>query len=136
MSANIKSSGGGYGVERALPGFENGVWSDEWASPAILGGALSGDSFTVRLTVTDTVGGSSTYTLPLYRLRWAMKFNANGTAVGFGMEPGGSDCLQVPNHWHLYGGIPVLSPLAYGAAAPGSAVSNPVEGQIYLRIGT
>ena len=136
VSAAIKGSGGDYGAETSLPGFENGVWSDEWGSPAILGGTLSGDSFTVRFTVTDTVGGSSTYTLPLYRLHWAMKFNSNGTAVGFGMEPTGQECLQLPNHWRLYGGIPVLSPLAYGTAAPALAVSNPVEGQVYLRINT
>ncbi len=134
VSASIKPSGGSYGAEEALPDFENGIWSDEWTNPVILGGTLTGDSFTVRLTVSDTVGGSSTYTLPLYRLRWTMKFNGTGTAVGFGLEPGEENCLQIPNHWHLYGGIPVLSPLAYGTAAPASAVSDPVEGQIYLRV--
>ena len=136
VSASIKPSGGSYGTERTLSGFENGIWSDEWASPVILGGSLSGDSFTVRLTVSDTVGGSSSYTVPLYRLRWAMKFNETGTAVGFGMEPAASDALFIPNHWRLYGGIPVLSPNAYGTAAPSDAVSSPVEGQIYLRITT
>jgi len=136
VSASIKPAGGNYSAETALTGFENGVWSDEWASPVILGGSLTGDSFTVRLTVTDTVGAGSTYTAQLYRLRWAMKFNSTGTAVGFGMEPTEANALQIPNHWHLYGGIPVLSPNAYGTAAPASSVSNPVEGQIYLRIVT
>lgn len=134
VSANIQPAGGSYGAETALTGYENGVWSDKWSSPAILGGALSGDSFTVRLTVNDSVGGSSVYTLPLYRLHWAMKFNRTGTAVGFGMEPSAQDALQIPDHWRMYCGIPVLSPLAYGAAAPDTAVTAPVEGQIYLRV--
>ena len=136
VSTNIKPSGGEYGEETILSGYESGVWSDAWETPAVLGGDLSGDSFTVRLTVRDTVGGSSSYTLPLCRLRWAMKFNSSGTAVGFGMEPTEADCMQLPDHWRLYGGIPVLSPLAYGTAAPATAVSDPVEGQIYLRIST
>lgn len=134
VSVNIRPAGGGYGTETALPSFENGVWSDLWANPAILGGALNGDSFTVRLTVSDSVGGSSAYTVPLYRLHWAMKFNSSGTAVGFGMEPDSPDALQIPNHWRMYCGTPVLSPLAYGTASPESAVSDPVEGQIYLRV--
>ncbi len=134
VSAAVCPAGGSYGEDTALDGFENGVWSDGWASPAILGGSLSGDSFTVRLTVKDTVGGGATYTVPLYRLRWAMKFNETGTAVAFGMEPTERNALQIPDHWRMRCGVPALSPLAYGTASPDEAVSDPVDGQIYLRI--
>ena len=122
------------GRETALTGFESGVWSDEWAMPLLLGGALTGDSYTLRFTVGDTLGGSASYMLPLYSSQWAMKFNHSGTAVGFGMEPTRDNALQVPEHWRLCGAIPVLSPLCYGTAAPESAVTSPVEGQLYLRI--
>ena len=124
------------GQETALTDFESGVWSDEWTTPLFVGGALTGDSCTLRFTVTDSLGGSAAYTLPLYSTRWAMKFNHSGTAVGFGMEPTRENALQLPEHWRLCGGIPVLSPLCYGTAAPENAVTGPVEGQIYLRIMT
>ena len=124
------------GRETALTGFESGVWSDEWAAARLVGGTLTGDSYTLYFTVTDTLGGSASYTLPLYAAQWAMKFNSSGTAVGFGMEPTRDNALQLPEHWRLCGGIPVLSPLCYGTAAPESAVTSPVEGQIYLRIAT
>ena len=136
VSVAVKPSGGSYSEESILTGYENGVWSDAWAVPTILGGDLAGDSMTVRFTVTDAAGASSVYTVPVYRLQWAMKFNADGTAVGFGMAPETSDALQIPDHWRLYGGIPVLSPAVYGTAAPETAVSSPVEGQIYLRTET
>ncbi|MDO4982734.1 MAG: hypothetical protein Q4E35_04160 [Eubacteriales bacterium] len=134
VTVAAKPSGGSYGNETVLSGYENGVWSDRWSTPAIIGGTLTGDSVTVRFTVTDAVGASSVYTVPMYRLQWAMKFNSSGTAVGFGMAPDAQNALQIPDHWRLYGGIPVLSPSAYGTAAPETAVSSPVEGQIYLRI--
>lgn len=136
VSTAVRSLSGSYSGETVLSGYENGVWSDEWNTPRILGGNLTEDSITVRFTVTDLTGTSSVYTVPMYRLKWAMKFNSSGTAVGFGMAPDTSNALQLPNHWRLYSGIPVLSPSAYGSSAPEAAVSSPVEGQIYLRIGT
>ena len=135
VSVSVKS-GGNYGSETVLSGFENGVWSDRWATPLILGGSLTGDSVTLRFTVTDSTLAQSIYTFPMYTLQWAMKFNSTGTAVGFGMAPQTDNALYIPDHWRLYGGIPVLSSSAYGTLAPETAVSSPVEGQIYLRIAT
>lgn len=132
VSVSIRPTGGEWSADTELTGFESGVWSNEWAAPAVLGGGLTGDSYTLRLTVTDAVGSRSEYTLRFYHQQWAMKFNADGTALGFGMAPTAANAVQMPDAWRLYVGMLVLSENSYGTALPGEAVSEPVEGQLYF----
>ncbi|MGI5976160.1 MAG: DUF859 family phage minor structural protein [Candidatus Limivicinus sp.] len=134
VSVSIQPTGGQWSGETELSGFESGIWSDEWASPSVLGGAMEGDSYTVRLTISDTLGSSSFYTLRLYHQQWAMKFNAGGTALGVGMAPTVDNALQIPDGWKLYAGALVLSDCSYGSAPPEEAVSNPAEGQLYFML--
>ena len=64
--------------------------------------------------------------------QWAMKFNAAGTAVGFGMAPTVQDAVQLPDTWKLYAGALVLSENSYGTQTPELAVSEAAEGQLYF----
>lgn len=132
VSVKCRSSGGDWGGETVLTDFEDGVWSDNWAAPLVLGGAMQGDSYSLSLTVTDALGCASRYTLGLYHQRWAMKFNEKGTALGIGMEPAAENALQLPDSWRLYAGAIVLSENSYGYQEPENAVAQPVQGQLYF----
>lgn len=131
-AVSIQPAGGEWGAETPLTGFENGVWSNEWSTLAVLGGGLTGDSYNLRLNAKDSLGSVSIYTLRLYRRQWAMKFNAAGTAVGFGMAPTVQDAVQLPDTWKLYAGALVLSENSYGTQTPELAVSEAAEGQLYF----
>ena len=134
VSVSIRPTGGTWGAETALTGFESGKWSHRWGAPSVLGGELTGDGYTLRLRVTDAVGSASVYTVQLYSQQWAMKFNARGTAVGFGMTPTAENAVQLPDTWRLYAGALVLSSGSYGATPPEQAALSPVEGQLYFYI--
>ena len=108
------------------------MWSNEWSTPAVLGGGLTGDSYNLRFKAKDSLGSVSVYTLRLYRRQWAMKFNAAGTAVGFGMAPTVQDAVQLPDTWKMYAGALVLSENSYGTQTPELAVSEAAEGQLYF----
>ena len=132
LYARLQPTGGDWGETVELGGFESAVWSHQWAEPAILGGAMQGDSYKLELTVTDRLGWAARYTLDMYSQRWAMKFNAKGTALGLGMEPNAENALQMPDSWRLYAGAIVLSDRAYGYEEPEQAVESPVQGQVYF----
>ena len=134
VTAAIQPTGGSWGEETALPGFESGAWSHQWTTPQLLGGALQGDSYKLSLVICDALNCASRYTLGLYHQRWAMKFNEKGTAVGFGMEPTVEKALQLPEEWRLYAGGIVLSEKSYGYLEPEEAVAEPVEGMLYFLI--
>jgi len=132
VTAAIQPTGGSWGEETALSGFESGVWSHQWAAPQLLGGTLQGDSYKLSLVICDALNCASRYTLGLYHQRWAMKFNKGGTALGLGMEPTVEKALQLPDNWKIYAGALVLSEASYGYAQPETAVSEPVQGQLYF----
>lgn len=134
VSAAIQPTGGESGTEINLDGFESGVWSDVWAKPCILGGDMLGDSYTVRLAIKDALGSESRYTLRLYHQKWAMKFNADGTALGIGMAPTVPNALQLPDMWRMYAGMLVLSDKSYGYGPPGERVEEAVDGQLYFQL--
>lgn len=133
-SVSIRPAGGDWGAETPLEGFESGVWSDKWAAPGIYGGALTGESYSLRLTVQDSVGMKSVYTLKLYSRKWAVKFNADATALGIGMAPTVTNGVQLPDEWRLYAGALVLSDASYGTRPPEEAVPDAAEGQLYFYI--
>lgn len=132
LSLRLQPTGGDWGEEITLPGFESGVWSHQWKSPVILGGSMQGDSYKLSLTITDRLGVSARYTVDMYHQRWAMKFNARGTALGLGMEPTVENALQMPDSWRLYAGCIVLSEKSFGYAQPEDAVEAPAQGQLYF----
>lgn len=130
--ARLQPTGGDWGERLELSGFESGIWSHQWASPAILGGGLQGDSYKLELSITDRLGWAARYTVDMYHQRWALKFNAEGTALGLGMEPNAENALQMPESWRLYAGGIVLSEKSYGYEEPEDAVEDPAEGQLYF----
>lgn len=132
--ARLQPTGGSWGESLELTGFESGVWSNLWASPAIPGGSLQGDSYKLELSISDKLGWTARYTVDMYHRRWAMKFNESGTALGLGMEPNTENALQLPESWRLYAGAIVLSEKSYGYEEPEEAVENPAEGQLYFML--
>lgn len=134
VSVSIQPAGGAFGAETELAGFESGKWSHKWSAPTVLGGALTGDGYTLRLRVKDAVGSTGVYTVRLFSQQWAMKFNARGTAVGFGMAPTAENAVQLPDTWRLYAGALVLASGSYGTSPPEQAVLSPVEGQLYFYV--
>lgn len=130
----IKAVGGRWVDERELTGFESGVWSDLWAQKTVLGGVLVEDSFIICFTITDELGSTVQYMEGMYSNKWALKLNAKGTAIGFGMEPTEDKAVQMPSTWTLHAGSIVLSEKSYGTSPPESAISSPVEGQLYFYI--
>lgn len=134
VKACIQPTGAAAGEQITLTAFTSGVWSDEWVTPTLLGGELTGDGYTLKLYVKDMVGQEREYRVQIYHQQWAMKFNATGTAVGFGMSPTAENAVQLPDTWRLYAGRLVLGESAYGVADPAQAVQNAVEGQLYFKL--
>lgn len=134
LSLRIKPSGGDWGEETALPGFESGRWSSQWASPALPGGDMEGESYVLRFILRDALGSESVYEHRLYDQRWALKFNAAGTALGIGMAPAADRALQLPDMWRLYTGQLVLSGRSFGYLSPDEAAGEAVEGQVYFQL--
>lgn len=132
LGVKVQPVGGSWGSETALPSFQSGLWSSEWTPMPRLGATDPEKSYKIAITVKDTVGCSSSYTVGLYHRSWAMKFNSKGTAVGFGMEPAVDRAVQMPDIWRFYPGIIVLSDSSCGYTEPEKAVADPVEGQLYF----
>lgn len=129
-----KYGSGNWRSKVELTAFESGVWSHQWAESTVLGGALIHDSYLVRFTVTDSLGSTAQYIEGMYSNNWALKLNSDGTAIGFGMAPSISNAVQMPATWKFYPGSIILSTKSYGTAPPESAISSPVEGQLYFHI--
>lgn len=72
----------------------------------IITGPTSPDiDYEVRVTITDLAGGTSSVFYNLFARNWAMKFNEDGTAVGFGMAPIDEKTLQIPEDWDIRIGL-------------------------------
>ncbi len=73
------------------------------------GGTLEQDtSYSIRLTATDSLGHSTTTTLTLPGLRWAIKFRPKGLGVAFGKAAENNKRLELPEDWELYFGTTSL----------------------------
>lgn len=68
------------------------------------GGYNPDTSFEIKIQVTDTVGGTGTVLTRVNTRKWAMKFNYNATAVGFGKAPEHTEALELPDTWSIYFG--------------------------------
>jgi len=134
VSVRKQPIGGAWSSDTILQSFQSGVWSHNWSPLMLLGGIDPEHSYKVAITISDALGCSATYTMGLYLQNWAMKFNSNGTAVGFGMAPTVENAVQMPDIWRFYAGAIVLSDGSYGFNEPEQTVANPVEGQLYFQL--
>ena len=92
FSARVAQGGGSYGGATALTS----------GTAKVVSAGLDPDQrATVKLTVTDALGGSSETAVTLPGRKWAMKFRADGQGVGFGKAPENAKSLEVPADWTL-----------------------------------
>ncbi len=98
--------GGGYSTSSALTS----------GTARILGGSLAVDAtFSVMITLTDTVGKTSSYAGEISSATYIMHVKKGGRAVGFGMAAGADDTISF--------GWPVILGAALQVAATGSGVT-------------
>ena len=97
MTVAYKTTTGQYGDETSFLSGETVIVPDP--SSAI---ALSADvTYIARITVTDRLGNAATATKTIPSQKWAMKFSADGNAVGFGKAPEGDKRLEIPSDWEV-----------------------------------
>ena len=94
MTVANSTRGGSYGAETPM----------QSGTPQLVGGLNADLTYTARITLTDALGGSASATGVISSRKWAMKFNADATAVGFGKAPEADRVLEIPADWELVRG--------------------------------
>lgn len=91
MSVAFKTTTGSYGTETPMT-----------SGTAVVVSGLDPDvTYVARITLTDRLGNSSTATNTIRSQKWAMKFNSDATAVGFGKAPEANKVLEIPEDWMI-----------------------------------
>lgn len=91
MSVAFKTTQGSYGTETAMA---SGLQS-------VIPGLDPDVTYVARITITDAVGNSASAIATINTRRWAMKFNATGTAVAFGKAPESDKVIELPHDWEV-----------------------------------
>lgn len=95
MSVAFKTTTGSYGTETPMT-----------SDTAVVVSGLDPDvTYVARITLTDRLGNSTTVQAAINSQKWAMKFNATATAVGFGKAPESNNVLEIPNEWSIVKGV-------------------------------
>lgn len=91
MSVAFKTTTGSYGTETPMT-----------SDTAVVVSGLDPDvTYVARITLTDRLGNSTTVQAAINSQKWAMKFNATATAVGFGKAPETDRVLEIPHDWEI-----------------------------------
>lgn len=95
LTAAFKSAGGSYGAETSLI-----------SGTASLLFPVSADiSYTVRLTLTDSLGNTAIYYANVPTRKWAMKFRPDGNGVAFGKAAETNALFEITADWDVkFGG--------------------------------
>lgn len=93
LTVATQPSGGSWSAETAI---SSGVVS-------ILSGFDADTTYLVRVTVTDALGNTSSYTETVPRRKWAMKFRPNGSGVAFGKAPSADDLFELEDTMSVKG---------------------------------
>lgn len=84
-----------------------GSWSAETTITSgvvsILGGFDADTTYAVRVTVTDALGNTSSYTETVPKRKWAMKFRPNGSGVAFGKVPSADNLFELEDNMAVRG---------------------------------
>ena len=87
----------------------------------------------VKLTLTDALGGSASWEQRVPPRRWAMKFRPDGEGVGFGKAPEHGGALELPEDWCLRFGRQRLHPAMLGAQETGdTAAAAHAAGEYFI----
>lgn len=82
-----------------------GAWSAQTAmtsgSVTLLSGISPDATYEIRITLTDRLGNTATYTQSLSTRAWAMKFRPTGNGVAFGKAAESDNALELGNNWTL-----------------------------------
>lgn len=82
-----------------------GAWSAQTAMTSgratLLSGISPDASYEIRITLTDRLGNTATYTQSLSTRAWAMKFRPTGNGVAFGKAAERNNALELGNGWIL-----------------------------------
>ena len=119
-TATISSLGGQnrhtLSVQSRRPG---GAWGGATAlnsgTAKILGGFSPDLSYELRLTLTDALGNSASYSQSFPTRKWAMQFRPDGSGVAFGKAAEHDRSLQIPADWEFRRGEAPLKLASYSA---------------------
>jgi len=82
-----------------------GAWSAQTAMTSgratLLSGISPDTTYEIRITLTDRLGNTATYTQSLSTRAWAMKFRPTGNGVAFGKAAESDNALELGNNWTL-----------------------------------
>lgn len=82
-----------------------GAWSAQTAMTSgratLLSGISPDASYEIKITLTDRLGNTATYTQSLSTRAWAMKFRPTGNGVAFGKAAERNNALELGNGWIL-----------------------------------
>lgn len=143
-SGSISSLGG----ENSIAAFtcatkvNGGSWSGEQnlvpgsSSALILSGFNADLSYQVRITLTDRLGTSTTYTETVSTRKWAMKFRADGNGVGFGKAPEYSAQMELADGWAISLGDALGNRTVLDRAALEGLLAAPEEESLTSSYGT
>lgn len=95
MSVAYKITTGSYGTETTMTS----------GSTTLVSGLSADTTYVARITLADDLGNTDTVTATIPTQKWAMKFNSDATAVGFGKAPESSNVLEIPSAWDIVRGI-------------------------------
>ncbi len=93
LTVATQPSGGSWSAETAIT---SGVVS-------ILSGFDADTTYAVRVTVTDALGNTSSYTETVPKRKWAMKFRPNGSGVAFGKVPSADNLFELEDDMAVKG---------------------------------
>jgi hypothetical protein len=91
LTAATRTSGGTWSAETALTSGAQSVFS----------GFSADTSYEVRVTVTDRLGLSATFSRIVPTRRWALKFRPDGNGVAFGKAAETDGAMELGNDWRL-----------------------------------
>ena len=91
MSVSFRPVNGSYGAETPMTS----------GTQTLLSGLNVDVTYVARITLSDRLGNSAVATDTVSSRKWAMKFNARGTAVGFGKAPEADKVLEIPADWRI-----------------------------------
>lgn len=91
MSVAFRTRTGSFGTEHAMSG----------GTTLAVPGLDPDLSYVARITLTDGLGSQAAAQAAVNSQKWAMKFNADATAVGFGKAPEAARVLEIPADWNI-----------------------------------
>lgn len=91
LTVAFAASGGSYGSETSLTS----------GTRSTISGFSPDTSYTARITITDGLGNTGTYSVQVPTRKWTIKFRPTGNGVAFGKASEADKELQMPSDWKV-----------------------------------